>query len=415
MHEGNNLIYDPVLTMARSESPINFPSLESFNFMSDPNLQEVAVTTVDNATTPTTPPSHFENDLANISLPSTSGKINKASSLLYNSCKTNDKPFLCLINKDEVEAKIEQFSDIVSPPETITKSSDVQDSAFSSENTKFFLEQNSNQFEASFNQDRNVMSLNDINDFLLNPNSNPKPDGNIVNSHDVPVPSTSSSFWGPQKADGLDTPNKNALAARQNRAKKKVYVEGLEKSVEALQKENRDLTQKLESVTSGYEKRGAEIEYLKSVLVNEGKLSDILKNVPNIINSVGFPLKSSERSPCVGGMSASCCCQCKSYNNKKNISENPIPSSSFSPATSSPCSLQQRNINIMKDSPVGGVPEAQIKDPPFCGFSNNSQVDNKCLRKTLSGRITKNENQKCFSTWGAKSKKKVTKSTDPTS
>ena len=423
MHEWNTFDYDPILTMDRSDSPMNLPFLDDSLLQSDLSLQEMAVTTTDNTTAPFTSQSH--NDLANNFLSSTSNRVYKTNNLF--DFKADDPSVLDLINKDEIKDKIKHFSDDpVQPTATISLQQESA-SPISMQNSNLLNKDNECQIKRSFDQNTCPMLQTDINKLLdTYSKPNPKPDVDLKNppKYDPSVPSTSGlSVATPQKK--TDQPaglNKNALAARANRLKKKFYVADLEKTVESLQKENQDLTQRLESVTSEYEKRGSEIEYLKNVLLNGETFSGILKNVPHI-KSVGFPLKSTETDLCVGGMSpiktkmtpgTSYCSRCK---NNTDISENPLlPSSSFSPSVSStPSSLQLRNINIMKDPPVGGggVPdkkEPQKKDPLLRGASFNNCQDNKeqleDLKKPQSGRVTKNKNQKRFSTWGAKSKKK---------
>ncbi|XP_035657731.1 uncharacterized protein LOC118403236 isoform X1 [Branchiostoma floridae] len=72
---------------------------------------------------------------------------------------------------------------------------------------------------------------------------------------------------------------RNAEAARQNRLRKKHYLQDLEGKVDKLEKENTSLKKensKMQTVISSMEE---ELEYLKSVLANQSTLSNLLKNI----------------------------------------------------------------------------------------------------------------------------------------
>lgn len=72
---------------------------------------------------------------------------------------------------------------------------------------------------------------------------------------------------------------KNAIAAKENREKKKKYVEGLENTVTDLKEENKTLKAKNESLTSIMKKLADEVKYLRNVLANESTISLLLKSV----------------------------------------------------------------------------------------------------------------------------------------
>lgn len=83
---------------------------------------------------------------------------------------------------------------------------------------------------------------------------------------------------------------KNAIAARENRQKKKKYVEGLENDVAELKEENKTLKTRNESMTSMIRKLSDEVKYLRSVLANESTISLLLKSV---VSTPGISLSSS--------------------------------------------------------------------------------------------------------------------------
>ena len=80
----------------------------------------------------------------------------------------------------------------------------------------------------------------------------------------------------------FDRNRKNAEAAKQNRLKKKAYLENLEAEAETLREENK----RLKSCCSSYERTtkdlAEEVEYLRSVIKNQSSLSTLLQNIPNV-------------------------------------------------------------------------------------------------------------------------------------
>jgi len=85
--------------------------------------------------------------------------------------------------------------------------------------------------------------------------------------------------------------SKNAIAARENRQKKKSYVSNLETSVKTLSHENSSLKKNVNSLETAVDSLQTEVEYLKSVLANQGTLGALLKN---IASTQGVKLRSSE-------------------------------------------------------------------------------------------------------------------------
>lgn len=74
---------------------------------------------------------------------------------------------------------------------------------------------------------------------------------------------------------------RNAEAARQNRLKKKKYVEGLEKDCSSLKTENVVLKAKCHEYQSKCQRLQSEVTYLRSVLANDSALADLLQHIPN--------------------------------------------------------------------------------------------------------------------------------------
>ena len=70
--------------------------------------------------------------------------------------------------------------------------------------------------------------------------------------------------------------------ARENRLKRKLYVQGLEESVSKLRKENEDYRFKVEKLQNAVNSLSEDAAYLKGVLQNQSDLSKILKAVSSV-------------------------------------------------------------------------------------------------------------------------------------
>lgn len=84
--------------------------------------------------------------------------------------------------------------------------------------------------------------------------------------------------------------NKNAIAARLNRLKKKEYVNSLEKKVGILSTENNVLKQENSQLTKRVEELEDETRYLRAVLANESMLAQLLSRLSGVN---GMKLSSS--------------------------------------------------------------------------------------------------------------------------
>lgn len=76
--------------------------------------------------------------------------------------------------------------------------------------------------------------------------------------------------------------NKNALAARLNRLKKKEYLNGLEQRVGSLTSENRLLKQENSNLNKRVEELENETRYLRAVLANESMLAQLLSRLSGV-------------------------------------------------------------------------------------------------------------------------------------
>lgn len=73
--------------------------------------------------------------------------------------------------------------------------------------------------------------------------------------------------------------SKNALMARENRIKKKMYITDLEQQVAALKTENKKLNAVVETQSEKLEAHKTEIQYLKSVIANSEGISKLIRNI----------------------------------------------------------------------------------------------------------------------------------------
>ena len=92
--------------------------------------------------------------------------------------------------------------------------------------------------------------------------------------------------------------SKNAVAARENRLRKKQYINDLEQSVKSLTSENRNLKNQVTNMHQTVGDLRTEVRYLRSVLANQSTLSALLKNIPTVpgINFTASAVKDNRRS-----------------------------------------------------------------------------------------------------------------------
>ncbi|ELU12891.1 hypothetical protein CAPTEDRAFT_223135 [Capitella teleta] len=90
--------------------------------------------------------------------------------------------------------------------------------------------------------------------------------------------------------NGGKSMSKNAILARENRQRRKMYVSNLETSVKKLTSENRALKDNLKESEGSVASLQKELAYLKAVLANQSTLSSLLQN---ITETPGVNFKSS--------------------------------------------------------------------------------------------------------------------------
>nr|XP_022900392.1 cyclic AMP-responsive element-binding protein 3-like isoform X3 [Onthophagus taurus] len=72
---------------------------------------------------------------------------------------------------------------------------------------------------------------------------------------------------------------RNALMARENRLRKKMYVESLERNMAKLTQENRKLKSKVENQSQMINQLTKEVRYVKNVLANSTDITTILRSI----------------------------------------------------------------------------------------------------------------------------------------
>ena len=103
---------------------------------------------------------------------------------------------------------------------------------------------------------------------------------------DSPSPPSDSASRTISKNNGphasMDKSRKNAEAARQNRLKKKKYMEELEQDRSRFRADNVVLKTRCTELQNRNRKLETEVAYLRSVLANQSTLSTLIKNIPGI-------------------------------------------------------------------------------------------------------------------------------------
>lgn len=87
----------------------------------------------------------------------------------------------------------------------------------------------------------------------------------------------------PTRVPNLKIQNRNAILARENRLRKKILMDELEKSNEELQAENRKLQKMMKFKDRKNEELTKEVRYLKSVISNRTEIVAVLKSLPKTI------------------------------------------------------------------------------------------------------------------------------------
>lgn len=76
--------------------------------------------------------------------------------------------------------------------------------------------------------------------------------------------------------------SKSAIAARENRERKKRYVSGLEAAVNRLKCDNKKLADDRSTLMKETDSLRREVKYLRNVLANQSSLSSLLRNIPSV-------------------------------------------------------------------------------------------------------------------------------------
>lgn len=87
----------------------------------------------------------------------------------------------------------------------------------------------------------------------------------------------------PTRVPNLKIQNRNAVLARENRLRKKMLMEELEKTNDELQAENRKLSKMMKFKDRKNEELMKEVRYLKSVIANRTEIVSVLKSLPQAI------------------------------------------------------------------------------------------------------------------------------------
>ncbi|CAK9798753.1 hypothetical protein ANTQUA_LOCUS1720 [Anthophora quadrimaculata] len=124
---------------------------------------------------------------------------------------------------------------------------------------------------------------------------------------------------GPSKRPCL---NRNALMARENRLRKKAYLEKIENKLSFYQQENKNLANIIRKQGVDIKRLTSEVAYLKSVLYNNTSITALLKTINDGLRKISTQKKNSfhphHASECSNGLGPQYKCTC--YTNlKENI------------------------------------------------------------------------------------------------
>ncbi|XP_078661058.1 uncharacterized protein LOC144905328 [Branchiostoma floridae x Branchiostoma belcheri] len=115
----------------------------------------------------------------------------------------------------------------------------------------------------------------------------------------APTPTPTAPTQARQEPEDSNQKKRNAESARQNRLKKKLYLQDLEGRVDNLQKENTSLKKEKNKMETTIASLEEELEYLKSVLANQSTLSNLLKNIDateGVSLSTSFPSNQKRKA-----------------------------------------------------------------------------------------------------------------------
>ncbi|XP_054011882.1 uncharacterized protein LOC128894257 isoform X1 [Hylaeus anthracinus] len=115
--------------------------------------------------------------------------------------------------------------------------------------------------------------------------------------------------------------NKNALMARENRQKKKAYLEKVESMLSFYQKENKNLTDVIRKQSIDIKRLTGEVAYLRNVLKNNTNISLLLKTINNGLRKINTLQKNSFHphhvSQCSNESETQCKCTCYTDSKEK--------------------------------------------------------------------------------------------------
>lgn len=204
-------------------------------------------------------------------------------------------------------------------------------------------------------------------------------EGNYVCGNNA-VEQTRRRGRGPSKRPCL---NRNALMARENRLRKKAYVEKIENTLSYYQQENKNLVCTIQKQGIDIKRLTGEVAYLKSVLRNNTAITALLKTINDGLKKLNTHTKKSTvpnnttqeslKSEDAEGERQKCSCL---LNAKQNISDSVCNNIFDSPSNGY---LQTKQNSLMKDH--NGIQEKNNISYEKVAFDVNHGVDNNHLEE----------------------------------
>jgi len=195
------------------------------------------------------------------------------------------RPFVCPLSMDKFESDLASlFPELDIPVTACTSPSYSIDSGVDFDSSWYLNFSNLEEFDINRKKESSRV------DAIV---TSEKSKGNPAQMQSA-APSSSSSVKYPNEEEVVEKNRKNAEAARENRQKKKRYVESLERENADLKEFKTQTSAENSALKSQVDILKEEVTYLRSVIANQGTLSLLLKNISS---TPGISLSTSFTAP----------------------------------------------------------------------------------------------------------------------
>lgn len=195
---------------------------------------------------------------------------------------------------------------------------------------------------------------------------------------------------GPSKRPCL---NRNALMARENRLRKKAYLEKIENKLSFYQKENKNLVNIIKKQSIDIKRLNGEVAYLKSVLNNNTSITALLKTINDGLRKINAQKKNSFPPNHISGCTNEADTQhkCTCYTNIKenilnsqntnifitNVNNDALAEHNTTENENNESYMNPRRQYTCKDSNIGKISSSFLDSDHTYTISKNPTVDTK--------------------------------------